>query len=222
MLILNREAEHTVDLETEVILSATVKEGTALDPQTLLPAVVDSQINLVLAGSDADIVEVAADKGYHSNTQITDCTAAGLRTYIPGPALPTTAAGVTSPRTWPGPFWIIATAADAQKANRCNATAASRWSGASPTCATAAVLAGRGFADWRKSTSVTRWRQRQTPGAGVPDAASVGSPHHHSKSHPPDTKADYTTETSFFNGLLTSNQQRLVDSNTATGGLSEP
>lgn len=74
------KAEHTVDLETEVILSATVQEGTAPDSQTLLPAVVDAQINLVLAGSDADIVEVAADKGYHSNAQITDCTAAGLRT----------------------------------------------------------------------------------------------------------------------------------------------
>ena len=81
------KAEHTVDLETEVILSATVQEGTAPDSQTLLPAVVDAQINLVLADSDADIVEVAADKGYHSNTQITDCTAAGLRTYIPEPNL---------------------------------------------------------------------------------------------------------------------------------------
>ena len=82
------KAEHTVDLETEVILSATVQEGTAPDSQTLLPAVVEAQINLVLAGSDADIEEVAADKGYHSNAQITACTAAGLRTYIPEPASP--------------------------------------------------------------------------------------------------------------------------------------
>ena len=54
------KAEHTVDLETEVVLSATVQEGTAPDSQTLLPAVVDAQINLVLAGSDSDITEVAA------------------------------------------------------------------------------------------------------------------------------------------------------------------
>ena len=86
-VILETGAEHTVDLGTEVILSATVQEGTAPDSQTLLPAVVDAQINLVLADSAADIVEVAADKGYHSNTQITDCTAAGLRTYIPEPNL---------------------------------------------------------------------------------------------------------------------------------------
>ena len=82
------KAEHTVDLETEVILSATVQEGTAPDSQTLLSAVVDARVNLILAGSDADIIEVAADKGYHSNAQITDCTAAGLRTYIPEPLSP--------------------------------------------------------------------------------------------------------------------------------------
>lgn len=82
------KAEHTVDLETEVVLSATVQEGTAPDSQTLLTAVVDAQINLVLAGSEADITEVAADKGYHANAQITECTEAGLRTYIPEPASP--------------------------------------------------------------------------------------------------------------------------------------
>jgi len=82
------KAEHTVDLETEVVLSATVQHGTEPDSQTLLSAVVDAQINLVIAGSDADIKEVAADKGYHANDQITACTTAGLRTYIPEPASP--------------------------------------------------------------------------------------------------------------------------------------
>ena len=43
------------------------------DSQTLLSAVVDAQINLGFAGSDAGITEVAADKGYHTNAQITDC-----------------------------------------------------------------------------------------------------------------------------------------------------
>ena len=81
------KAEHAVDLQTEVILSATIHYGTEPDTQTLLSAVMDAQINLVFAGSDADIVEVAADKGYHSNAQITDCTAAGLRTYVPEPNL---------------------------------------------------------------------------------------------------------------------------------------
>lgn len=82
------KAEHTVDLESEVVLSATVRHGTQADTQTLLPAVVAAQVNLVRAGSEATIREVAADKGYHSNDQITDCTAAGLRTYVPEPASP--------------------------------------------------------------------------------------------------------------------------------------
>lgn len=81
------KAEHAIDLQTEFILSATVHYGTEPDTQTLLSSVVDAQINLVFAGSDADITEVAADKGYHSNPQIADCTAAGLRTYIPEPNL---------------------------------------------------------------------------------------------------------------------------------------
>lgn len=80
------KAEHAVDLKTQVVLSATVQHGTEPDSQTLLSAVVDAQINLVLAGSDANIKEVAADKGYHANDQITACTVAGLRTYIPEPA----------------------------------------------------------------------------------------------------------------------------------------
>ena len=82
------KAEHAIDLRTEVVLSAAVLHGTDADTQTLLPAVVDAQVNLVRAGSEADIKEVAADKGYHSNDQITDCTAVGLRTYVPEPASP--------------------------------------------------------------------------------------------------------------------------------------
>ena len=82
------KAEHTVDLETEVILSAPVHSGTEPDTRTLLSAVTEAQTHLALAGSDADIEEVAADKGYHSNAQITECTAASLRTYIPEPASP--------------------------------------------------------------------------------------------------------------------------------------
>ena len=82
------KAEHTVDLQTQIVLSATVQHSTEPDTQTLLTAVEDAQANLEAAGSDAEITEVAADKGYHSNAQITECTAAGLRTYVPEPASP--------------------------------------------------------------------------------------------------------------------------------------
>ena len=85
---LSYRAEHTVDLKTEIVCSATVQHSTEPDTQTLLSAVEDAQRNLEAAGSEAEISEVSADKGYHSNTQIADCTAAGLRTYIPEPASP--------------------------------------------------------------------------------------------------------------------------------------
>ena len=82
---LGYKVEHVVDLESEIILSATVHQGTENDAQTLLPSVVNAQCNLVLAGSAEEIAEVAADKGYHKNETITQCTDFGLRTYIPEP-----------------------------------------------------------------------------------------------------------------------------------------
>ena len=51
-------------------------------------AVVDALVNLIRGETDADVKEVAADKGYHSSQQITDCTATGLTTYVPQPTLP--------------------------------------------------------------------------------------------------------------------------------------
>ncbi|WP_437187880.1 transposase [Planctomicrobium sp. SH668] len=84
---LGYKAEHVIDLENEVILSATVCHGTASDPHTLLESVVNAQRNVILAGSPEEIEEVAADKGYHKNETITQATQLGLRTYIPEPNL---------------------------------------------------------------------------------------------------------------------------------------
>ena len=81
------KAEHTVDLETEVILSSVVMHSTQTDQHTLIESVGEAQLNLERAGVDATITEVAADKGYHTNQQITDGRELGLRTYIPEPKL---------------------------------------------------------------------------------------------------------------------------------------
>lgn len=85
---LGYKAEHTVDLESEMILSATIQEGTEPDSQSLLDAVADAQANLIRSGSEAEIQEVAADTGYHANEQITQCDHFGIRTYIPEPDSP--------------------------------------------------------------------------------------------------------------------------------------
>ena len=82
---LGYKAEHVVDLDNEIILSATVHHGTDGDAGTLLENVVNAQRNVILAGSPEEIQEVAADKGYHKNETITQATDFGMRTYIPEP-----------------------------------------------------------------------------------------------------------------------------------------
>ena len=85
---LGYKSEHVIDLESEVILSATVYSGTEGDTQTLLASVVTAQINVEHCGSSAEIEEVAADKGYHANEQLAGAEEMDLRTYIPEPNSP--------------------------------------------------------------------------------------------------------------------------------------
>ena len=80
------KAEHAIDLNTEVILSATVQHGTEPDSKTLPHAIVDAQTNLARAGSPKAIDEVVADKGYHANDQLLQMSQLGVRTYIPEPS----------------------------------------------------------------------------------------------------------------------------------------
>jgi IS5 family transposase len=80
---LGYKAEHVVDLDSDLILAATVLHGTDGDAESLLPSLAQAQENLVAAGSAATIKEVAADKGYHANQTLVDCTEAQVRTYIP-------------------------------------------------------------------------------------------------------------------------------------------
>ena len=80
---LGYKAEHVVDLESEYVLAATVYEGTDGDSETLVPSLMVAQTNLIRAGSDDEIEEVAADKGYHANQSLVDCEQIGVRSYIP-------------------------------------------------------------------------------------------------------------------------------------------
>ncbi len=82
---LGYQAEHVIDLESEVILSATVYSGTDGDSQTLLASVLAAQTHLEQSGSSAEIEEVVADKGYHTNEQLAGAEAMDQRTYIPEP-----------------------------------------------------------------------------------------------------------------------------------------
>jgi transposase len=77
------KAEHVVDLESEVVLAAPIYHGDVGDPDTLVDSVIDAQVNLAEAGIDAEIEEVAADKGYHATGTVELADSLGIRTYIP-------------------------------------------------------------------------------------------------------------------------------------------
>lgn len=79
------KAEHVVDLESDLILAAEIRPADHGDSQTMVDSVLKAQENLQQAESDAEIQEIAADKGYHSAGTIELCDALGLRTYLPEP-----------------------------------------------------------------------------------------------------------------------------------------
>jgi len=80
------KAEHTIDLETELILSAEVYHANEADTETIGPSVSAAQDNVIAAESDANIKEVVADKGYYKNETLSELEfTEGLRTYIAEP-----------------------------------------------------------------------------------------------------------------------------------------
>jgi hypothetical protein len=84
------KAEHTVDLESEFILDASIYHADEADTQTLTESLTSAQENLEAAGVYRNIEEVVADKGYHANETLVACRELGprlngVRTYIPEP-----------------------------------------------------------------------------------------------------------------------------------------
>jgi transposase len=82
------KAEHVVDLESEIIVAAEIYHADQADTQTLEDSLQQAQTNLALAGSDVQIRDAAADKGYHANETLTEISEnTSYRTYIPEPEL---------------------------------------------------------------------------------------------------------------------------------------
>ena len=81
------KAEHVVDLDSEILLAAEVRPADHADQQTLVDSVIEAKINLEAAGSEVEIEEVVADKGYHANATLELAADLNLRTYIPEPRL---------------------------------------------------------------------------------------------------------------------------------------
>jgi transposase len=79
------KAEHVVDLDSEILLAAEIRPADHADQHTLVDSVIEAKINLEVAGSEVELEEVAADKGYHANATLELAADLGLRTYIPEP-----------------------------------------------------------------------------------------------------------------------------------------
>jgi len=79
------KAEHVVDLESDLLLAVEILPATAADTETLVDSVLQAQLHLEAAGSNQQIEEVAADKGYHAAAALKLATDLKLRTYIPEP-----------------------------------------------------------------------------------------------------------------------------------------
>jgi transposase len=80
------KAEHVVDLETEVILAAEIYHATYHDTTTLEDSLHQAQINQQEAGSEQQIQDAVADKGYHGAEPLTNLREyTPYRTYIPEP-----------------------------------------------------------------------------------------------------------------------------------------
>jgi transposase len=76
------KVEHAVDVESGMIVTASVYGATESDSRTLVKTLEDAQINLVRGGSDTEVSEVVADKGYFSNDTLEECEELDVRTYI--------------------------------------------------------------------------------------------------------------------------------------------
>jgi transposase len=77
------KAEHVVDLDTDLVLAATITPANHGDAETLCDSLAQAQINMAAAGSEAEIEEAVADKGYHKASTLEQASAFGWRTYIP-------------------------------------------------------------------------------------------------------------------------------------------
>lgn len=79
------KAEHTVDLDSEIVVAAEVHSGERADTDTLADSLLQAQVNLQEAKHETRIEEAAADKGYHAAHTLELCQSMGVRTYVPEP-----------------------------------------------------------------------------------------------------------------------------------------
>jgi len=77
------KTEHAIDIDTDIVLAAGVHKADASDTATFTETLTKAQAHTILAGSESQIKDAVADKGYHSVDNLVWCEAWGIRSYIP-------------------------------------------------------------------------------------------------------------------------------------------
>jgi transposase len=77
------KAEHVIDLDTEVVLAASIRPANHADVDTMVDSLIEAQVNLDEAGVEVEIEEGVGDKGYHATDTIELAESLNIRTYIP-------------------------------------------------------------------------------------------------------------------------------------------
>ena len=77
------KTEHAVDLQSDLVVAAPVYRADESDTATLSQTLTMAQAHVMLAGSEVEVREAVADKGYHSTDNVAWCASMGVRTYIP-------------------------------------------------------------------------------------------------------------------------------------------
>ena len=77
------KAEHVIDLDTEVVLAASIRPADEADVDTMVDSLIEASVHLTEAGVDVEIEEAVADKGYHATDTIELADSLNIRTYIP-------------------------------------------------------------------------------------------------------------------------------------------
>jgi hypothetical protein len=77
------KAEHVVDLDTDMVLAASIYRADHSDYDTATSTLDDANDHLAVVDDDLSIQEAVMDKGYHAVETLVDCEQRGVRTYVP-------------------------------------------------------------------------------------------------------------------------------------------
>ncbi len=77
------KAEHAVDLETDLVIAASVYRADHSDYESLACTLDDANEHLATVEEDLAIEDAVMDKGYHAVETLVECEHRGIRTYIP-------------------------------------------------------------------------------------------------------------------------------------------